>query len=162
MGIKQYLLPILFLILVALALCQLSCYPPGTITVSGYTDAKMGPTVVRKGQNISVNAGVPNKVDQALRQLSFLPWLGGACVLVGMGLLVAKRWLPLLPSNAAWILLVGGVCITALPLFLDRFLNPVIAVLALVGLGLVYVVHMWIVAWLANKNKQGATPKETT
>ena len=78
----------------------------------------------QSSQRLSIRAstGAQQANDQALAQLTWLPAVGvGLCVL-GVLLIVAKAWVPLLPLELGVGLLLLGVAVIALPMLLDRYL----------------------------------------
>lgn len=159
---RPYILPTLIMLIGLLAMCHASCTPPGTITITGYTDASKGP-VVKKGKDgrLTIDAGKPNKVDQSLKQLGFLPWVGAAMAILGVGVVMFNRWIPLLTAKSGFLIVIAGVGLIALPMILDRVLNP-LYVWVVTGAA-VLLTSKWWVKWLKpkpRKIKQGQAPKE--
>jgi hypothetical protein len=94
--------------------------------------------------SLSASTGAGQPLDQALAQLSHLPTIGiGLCV-IGVLLIVAKAWFPLLPLELGIGLMLLGGAIIMLPMLLDRYMW--VLVIALVGVGL----YSWNV-WRQNK-----------
>lgn len=92
----------------------------------------------RVGFTLRATTGAAQPSDQALAQLGWLPHAGiGLCVL-GVLLIVAKAWVPLLPLELGAGVLILGIGIIALPMLLDRYLW----LLLLAGIGF-FAFNVW-------------------
>lgn len=76
------------------------------------------------GEPVSVAAstGTGQGIDQALASLSSSTgWLAIICAVVGVGSLIAKRFVPVIPSQAPVLLLAAAGVLWSFPVVLDRY-----------------------------------------
>lgn len=95
---------------------------------------------VTQPSGLSASTGASQPLDQALAQLSSLPLIGVGLCVVGLLLIVAKAWFPLLPLELGIGLMLLGVAIIMLPMLLDRYMW--VLIIAAIGVGL-YSFNVW-------------------
>jgi hypothetical protein len=118
------------------------------------------PVSVPQKMTIRASTGASQPMDQALAQLTWLPAVGVGLCVVGVLLIVAKAWVPLLPLELGVGLLLLGVAVIALPMLLDRYLW----ILILVGI-FFFAVNVWRLNKLESVRqflglKQSQTPEK--
>ncbi len=80
-----------------------------------------GASVVVNG--IRAQIGSSHGQDQALAQLQPLTWAGIIACVAGVGLMIARAWLPIIPVSASLLTLALGAGFIAMPMLLDRYLG---------------------------------------
>lgn len=102
------------------------------------------------------NAERPTAREMAIGNLSSLTWLGGLLMVAGVGLLVAKIWLPIIPTTAGSTVMVGGLLMVA-----SGYLLSVLPVwIVAVGAGVLIVAPSAYATWRdKSKIKAATAPK---
>jgi len=115
------------------------------------------------GDNWSFHAssGSGQPRDNALSSLSSLPMVGVGLMVVGIGLLIAKTWFPIIPMEAGFGLAALGAALIAAPVLIDRY-----AWLLALGVGLVFVFLIGTTVWRMNlwdvKGRAGSGTSSTS
>ncbi len=90
--------------------------------------------------------------DQALSGLSSSAyWWGGVMIAIGIGSLIARLWLPVIPITASVYLLAGGAALMVFPVLVDRYLGYAVAGCAVAG-------GLYLYGWWDNRKKLLAPP----
>lgn len=82
---------------------------------AGGTRLKLSPDGAVEG-----STGSTHGVDQALEQLSFMPWVGVGLIVFGGLSIVARAWFPIIPISASIVCVAGGAALVWMPVFIDR------------------------------------------
>lgn len=103
----------------------------------------IAPAILRDG-SLQASTGQQDAPDQALAQLSWMPWVGTALIVVGVLSIVGRAWLPflaVLPLGASWALIAAGGGLLVMPMLLDRYSGLIL--LSIVA-GVALLVAWWV------------------
>lgn len=88
----------------------------------------------------AMSTGAGPKLDQAIAAMSSLQPVGLGICLAGIGALVLRRWLPVIPVIGGLALILFGAGVLAMPVIADRYLGWILIGVAVAAVGYIFVV----------------------
>ena len=106
------------------------------------------PAILSRGSDGATWASVspPQTPDTAILQLWFIPLIGAGLILLGIGTLVMRSWLPSVPMGASLAAMATGTILIAMP----KIVQEGWWILALM---LIAVVAVYAISWFDNRCK---------